>query len=89
MVKIDVEGFETQVIEGGLAMLIAMKPDLFVEIYQGRNSNPDPTRTIDLLLGIGYRAWIVADGRLRPYGRHEDNYYNYYFSARDAAPELE
>jgi FkbM family methyltransferase len=89
LVKIDVEGFETQVIEGGLAMLRAMQPDLFVEIYQGRNSNPDPARTIDLLLGAGYRAWIVVDGRLQPYSRHEDNYYNYYFSVRDVAPDLD
>jgi FkbM family methyltransferase len=85
LVKIDVEGFETEVIEGALGMLAALKPDLFVEIYQGRNSNPDPARTIGLLTSLGYRAWVVDDGKLRPWARHEDRYYNYYFSLRDVA----
>ena len=71
------------------ATLTAMQPDLFVEIYQGRNSNPDPIRTIDLLLGVGYRAWVVVDGSLQPYSRHKDDYYNYYFSVRDVASELD
>jgi len=89
LVKIDVEGFETEVIEGGMRMLEAFKPDLFVEIYQGRNSNPDPDRTIGLLAAAGYNAWVVDEGRLRPLVRHEDRYYNYYFSVRDLAPGLE
>jgi FkbM family methyltransferase len=88
LVKIDVEGFETEVIEGSLATLAAMRPDLLVEIYQGSNSNPDPARTIALLTGAGYRAWVVENGGLQPFVRHQDRLCNYYFSVRDVAAEL-
>lgn len=88
LVKIDVEGFESEVIEGGLAMLTAMKPDLFVEIYQGRNSNADPARTIGLLTGVGYKGWVVEDGALQSLTQHRDSLYNYFFSVRDVASDL-
>jgi FkbM family methyltransferase len=88
LVKIDVEGFETEVIEGGLATLAALKPDLFVEIYQGTHSNADPARTIGLITGVGYRGWVVKDGALHPMAQHDDRYYNYYFSVRDVPAEL-
>ncbi len=88
LVKIDVEGFETEVIEGGRNALAALKPDLFVEIYQGASSNADPLRTIRLLTDAGYRGWVVRDGGLLPMAQHDDRYHNYYFSVRDVPADL-
>lgn len=80
LIKIDVEGFDTEVIKGGLKTFSEFKPDIFIEIYQGINSNPDPLETINLLLNIGYKAFLIVDGRLTPFVDHSDKQYNYYFS---------
>jgi FkbM family methyltransferase len=88
MIKVDVEGYENEVIEGGLKVLTTMKPDLFVEIYKGSNSNPDPGKTVRTLLDLGYKAWVMVDGKLEPYKEHSDDRYNYYFSIRDVDLDL-
>ena len=35
LIKIDVEGFDTEVIKGGLKTFREFKPDIFIEIYKG------------------------------------------------------
>ena len=56
MIKIDVEGFELQVIEGAMATLAAFKPRLFVELHgldlDKRIANV--RRVVDLLWSVGY-----------------------------------
>jgi FkbM family methyltransferase len=79
-IKIDVEGFETEVLEGAKTILSTMKPDLFVEIYGGTASNPDPERTIRFVTSLGYQAFVMIEGRMVPFARHDDRHYNYYFS---------
>jgi FkbM family methyltransferase len=82
LIKIDVEGFESEVIEGGLKTLTEFRPNLFVEIYQGKNSNPDPMRTINSLVGLGYKPFVFVQGKLVPFQGHHDKHYNYYFTFR-------
>jgi FkbM family methyltransferase len=80
LVKIDVEGFEQQVIDGGRRTLEALRPDLFVEIYGGQGSNADPERTIASICAIGYRPFVLMDGEAVPFERHSDERYNYFFT---------
>jgi len=79
-IKIDVEGLEHEVIQSMPDTLRTHKPVLFVEIYAGKNSNPDPDKTVALLSEMGYSAFYVDDdGELARYTKHNDGYYNYFF----------
>jgi FkbM family methyltransferase len=82
LIKIDVEGLETQVVQGGLTTLDKFAPDLFVEIYGGQNSNPDPEATIQLISSLGYKSFVMKNAQISPYHQHSDLYYNYYFTRR-------
>jgi len=79
LVKIDVEGFEREVLTGGLRTLREFHPHLFVEIFAGANSNPDPEGTVELVQSVGYDAYVFKDGGPQPFVRHSDDFYNYYF----------
>jgi FkbM family methyltransferase len=79
-IKIDVEGFEKNVLLSMENILKRDKPTLFIEIYKGENSNPDPEGTIRLLTDMGYKAYIVNHaGSLEEFVKHNDSYYNYFF----------
>jgi len=88
LLKIDVEGFETEVIAGALETLKHLKPDLFVEIYGGSNSNPDPEATISLICDQGYQSFVLVDGNIIPYQKHSDSHYNYYFTYKDINKDI-
>jgi hypothetical protein len=61
-------------------LIVRDKPILFVEIYQGRNSNKNPDGTINMLLELGYKAYIVnSENKLEDYTTHSDSNYNYFF----------
>lgn len=79
-IKIDVEGLEKEVLKGGINSFQKLKPDLFVEIYKGTNSNKNPEATIGMLVDIGYKAFVFKNGLLEPYISHSDEFYNYYFT---------
>jgi len=78
-VKIDVEGFEQQVLLGGARTLRELRPHLFVEIYAGTNSNPDPEGTVEFVRSADYEAFVFKDGIPQPFVQHSDKFYNYYF----------
>lgn len=78
-IKIDTEGFEDEVICGALNVLKKQKPVLFVEIYGGVNSNKNPDATVQRVIELGYFSYIRIDGTLRPYEKHSDRFYNYFF----------
>jgi FkbM family methyltransferase len=79
MVKIDVEGLETEVIAGMPTLLEQSRPIVFCEIYGGEASNPDPGFTIRLLSEKGYRPFTFDGDTLRPFTTHDDAIYNYFF----------
>ncbi|OBL08221.1 methyltransferase [Mycobacterium sp. 1245499.0] len=80
LVKIDVEGFERAVIAGAAGLLRRDQPVLFVEIYGGTDSNPDPEGTVEDIRSYGYDPFVyVRDVGLLPYERHRDDRQNYFF----------
>lgn len=79
-IKIDVEGFEKNVLSSMIELINRDKPTLFVEIYQGENSNNDPEGTVKMLLEFGYKAYVVNNkNQLEVYVEHHDSKYNYFF----------
>jgi FkbM family methyltransferase len=79
LIKIDVEGFEREALEGGERTLRNLRPHLFVEIFGGKNSNPDPAGTVEFVRSLGYEAWVLRNGNPEAYVRHSDALFNYYF----------
>ena len=59
-IKIDVEGFEMQVLRGMSRLLQSNKPDLMIEIE--RRHNPNYIEVFDYLAGLGYEPFITVDG---------------------------
>jgi FkbM family methyltransferase len=82
LVKIDVEGFETQVLDGMKEFLATHKPVIFCEIFGGHHSNPDPLSTVTFCVSLGYDAFILRGAQLIPAGPHDDRFYNYFFIPR-------
>lgn len=83
LVKIDVEGFERAVIAGGGELLRRDRPVLFVEIYGGKASNPDPEGTVREICDYGYEAFVYGrTSGLLPFEKHRDDRYNYFFVPR-------
>ena len=80
LIKIDVEGFENDVIKGSINLITELKPDLFIEIFQGENSNPEPNFIFKFLLKYGYQIYAFTHERMLPVNHYNPKYYNYFFS---------
>lgn len=66
LLKIDVEGMESEVIEGASEVIRAFRPTMYVE-----NDRPQKSRMlIDLIRGMGYRIWWHIPPCFNP-----DNYF--------------
>jgi FkbM family methyltransferase len=65
LIKIDVEGHESGVIEGALATLAASHPALIIEIEQRHNSRPIQ-EIFAQIEGLGYHGFFLKGGRLLP-----------------------
>lgn len=67
-IKIDVEGFEYNVLRGGAKTISREKPIIFVEIAdkipKKNYTNVDYSKTLKWLLDNGYRIWISQNNRL-------------------------
>ena len=79
LMKIDVEGLEREVLQGSSRTLELLRPHLFVEVFGGTHSNPDPEGTIEFVRTFGYEAFVLKNGVPEKYVRHSDQFYNYYF----------
>ncbi|HSH66631.1 MAG TPA: FkbM family methyltransferase [Bacteroidia bacterium] len=79
-IKIDTEGFENEVIEGASETIKKQMPDFFIEIYKGVNSNINPEETVKKMIEVGYNAYVYKDGKLHSFQKHDDRFYNYFFS---------
>jgi FkbM family methyltransferase len=82
LIKIDVEGLETEVLRGMREFLIAHKPVIFCEIFGGQRSNADPESTVRFCIALGYDAFVLSGEELLPAGVHNDSFYNYFFVPR-------
>jgi len=83
LVKIDVEGLETQVLHGMREFIVTHHPVIFCEIFGGKRSNPDPEATVRFCVSLGYDAFVLSGARLITPGLHDDKLYNYFFIPRD------
>jgi FkbM family methyltransferase len=79
LVKVDVEGFETEVLHGMRKLLSAHRPVVFCEIFGGKQSNPDPEETVRFCVSLGYDAFVLNGKQLVAAGAHDDKFYNYFF----------
>jgi FkbM family methyltransferase len=65
-VKIDVEGHELEVLQGGAQMLREHRPNLLIEIEQ-RHSRIPISQTLEFVTSLGYRGeFLDADGKHLP-----------------------
>lgn len=84
-IKIDVEGFELQVLLGATRLLGEMKPILLVEIDRTKHDVESFGQVIQLLSEHGYRSHVYAQGKLTdcsddPWNAPE-HHYNFIFIA--------
>lgn len=77
-IKIDVEGFEYSVLQGGKE-IIKSKPMLFLELDDNnlKENNKSAKELIDLLLSFGYKEFYRADNSM-PITTH-DEFYNCHY----------
>lgn len=79
LIKVDVEGWETFVLQGMEKTIENYRPIVFCEIYKGSNSNPDPDETINFLKNKNYLVFVLKNGHLTKFQVHDDKFYNYFF----------
>jgi FkbM family methyltransferase len=79
LIKIDVEGLESQVLRGLTGIICKHKPVIFCEIFGGEHSNIDPEATVRFCVDLGYAPYVLELGNLTPATRHDDRQYNYFF----------
>jgi FkbM family methyltransferase len=66
-IKIDVEGFELEVLKGGVETIQRNLPNLFIEIEQKHHQGETPiTGVFDFILKLGYAGFFEHQGRLQP-----------------------
>lgn len=65
-IKIDVEGGEVEVLEGGSRVLSEQRPDLFLSIHGGREGR----RSVELLNDLGYDVHPIAGDEREVVARH-------------------
>lgn len=78
-VKIDVEGFEHEVLKGMRETIFKYKPVIFCEVYQGTNSNTNPELTFRFIEELGYDIFNMVEDHLKEFQAHDDKEPNYLF----------
>jgi FkbM family methyltransferase len=79
--KIDVEGFEHQVINGSMETLKRFKPIIMIEICKDQKSKNTPEETINAIINLGYDAFVISGWEMIPFTKVNDKDYNYVFIA--------
>jgi len=82
LVKIDVEGLETQVLRGMKEFIARHRPVIFCEIFGGKQSNPDPQATVELCIAFGYDPFVLKAGQLVVAREHDDEFNDYFLIPR-------
>lgn len=75
-IKIDVEGFEMEVLEGAAKTIERYKPILVVEIEE-KHTQRDLQESIGRVEAMGYGTYVIADGVLRNFHEaHDGNHHS-------------
>ena len=64
LIKIDVEGHELEVLQGGLETLKRQSPTLLIEIEQRHHPASGIEEIFDFILALGYRGRFLQHGRM-------------------------
>lgn len=73
IIKIDVEGAEDKVIQGGINYFKSHTPQIVMEYLEPKRNNQNHKRAEKLLLGIGYHSHIInQNGVLEPINNIDD-----------------
>lgn len=65
LIKVDVEGHEMEVLQGGLETLNRESPTLLIEIEQRHHSTSGIEKIFSFILALGYHGSFLQDGRMR------------------------
>ena len=65
-IKIDVEGFEKEVLLGAIEILSKYKPDVLMECEQRHNSKESIFIIFDVLLSMGYKGYFFLEKKIKP-----------------------
>jgi FkbM family methyltransferase len=65
-IKLDVEGYEREVLRGGTALLRRCRPVLLVELEEKHTQRPLPDMVAEIC-GYGYACSVLRGGALRPF----------------------
>jgi len=66
LIKIDVEGHEYEVLQGGRETIQREKPSLFIEIEKRHSLSHSIEEIFETVLAFGYDGFFVQHGALRP-----------------------
>lgn len=88
-IKIDVEGFEYDVLVGAEDTLRRCVPALLIELDRHRQSFEEFHRTLGFLDGLGYSCFVLVGDKLRGCGKSvwaaSEKHYNFVFLGPEAA----
>jgi FkbM family methyltransferase len=65
-VKIDVEGFELEVLAGARQLILRQKPVILIEVEE-RHVRGGVQRVYAVLCSLGYECWFIDQGKLKPF----------------------
>lgn len=88
LIKVDVEGAELPMLQGGLQALRAHRPVIFMELLRkwAKPFGYHPNDVIALLAAEGYQCWTVEGGKLVPFASMDEHTVqtNFFFARSEA-----
>ncbi|MFB8791484.1 MAG: FkbM family methyltransferase [Potamolinea sp.] len=81
IIKIDVEGYESQVIEGGKNTILREKPLIYIEIEQRHLKGKSINLIFEQIIELGYEGSFLLRDKIMPlskfsYQEHQQNFLN-------------
>jgi FkbM family methyltransferase len=74
-IKLDVENYEFQVLEGATRLIYRYKPIIYTELWDNQNRS----KCFQMLNEAGYRTFILEKGNLIPYDSLKHTTQNFFF----------